>query len=254
MRLSELDWGMLVLWGATAAALAVAVRWLWLLPERLASREAALAARVGVLERDLQALQRMLTEKQNEIDTLRERVRQLESDALLVQGRRPGRGRLLVVGLGTDEALEVDLAALRGVAGLQLAVLRNVTRRSLEALLERHRANGAPVRWLHLAVHGSSEGLGFADGMADWVWLSRHLSGVEVLVLAGCGSDGVADRLSVVRERISMRDEIEHGDAAIFARAFWAGMVQDRGALGALQEALERSPAAVGDQVEYHGV
>lgn len=220
------------------------------------SREQQLEARVALLERDIAGLQRMLTEKQTEIDRLKERLRQLEHGAVApAQTENPPqrqRKNVLVVGVGSDAALEVDLAALRGVAGLQLAVLRNVSKSSLEALLERHRANGFPVRYLHLAVHASHEGLAFDDGLADGLWLSRHLAGVEVLVLAGCESDHVGDLLSVVPAVISMRDEIENRDASIFSRAFWTAIAQGLDVTAALDEALSRSPSQVSEMVELH--
>lgn len=220
------------------------------------SREKQLETRVALLERDIAGLQRMLTEKQNEIDRLTERIRQLEHGAVAAsrtdQPSQRQRKNVLVVGVGSDAALEVDLAALRGVAGLQLAVLRNVSKSSLEALLERHRANGFPVRYLHLAVHASHEGLAFDDGLADGLWLSRHLAGVEVLVLAGCESDHVGDLLSVVPAVISMRDEIENRDASIFSRAFWTAIAQGLDVTAALDEALSRSPSQVSEMVELH--
>lgn len=222
---------------------------------RYQTREQQLEARVALLERDIAGLQRMLTEKQTEIDRLKERIRQLEHGAAAQTENPPPqrqRRNVLVVGVGNDPALEVDLAALRGVAGLQLATLRNVSKASLEALLERHRANGNPVRYLHLAVHASHDGLLLADGLADGLWLSRHLAGVEILVLAGCESDRVGDLLSVVPAVISMRDEIENRDASIFSRAFWAAIAQGMDAQAALEAALERSPSTVAEMVELH--
>ncbi len=219
------------------------------------NREQELLNRVSILERDITALQRMLTEKQNEIDRLTDRIRQLERDVTPAPAAaKPARARkeLLAVGLGEDAMLETDLAALRGIAAFQLAVMRNVKRADLEALLERHRANGSPVRLLHLAMHANHAGLAFSDGMADGLWLSRHLAGVEVLVLAGCESDRVADLLNVVPAVVSMRDEIDNRDASIFARAFWAAMGAGQDAQGAFDEALERSPSTVAEMVELH--
>lgn len=219
------------------------------------SREQELLNRVLILERDITSLTRMLTEKQNEIDRLTERIRQLERDvAQAPAAAKPARARkeLLAVGLGEDAMLETDLAALRGVTAYQLAVMRNVKRADLEALLERHRANGSPIRLLHLSMHASHAGLAFADGLADGLWLSRHLAGVEVLVLAGCESDRVADLLNVVPAVVSMRGEIDNRDASIFCRAFWAAVAAGQDAQGAFDDALERSPSTVAEMVELH--
>jgi len=231
-------------------ALAVVLRRVSNVPE-----EEALEKRISDLERDIQALQRMLTQKQNEIDRLTERIRQLENGVVLPvepTARQRRRRPVLVLGIGTDRMLEADLVALRGVHELQLAVLRDVSRRSMEALLERHRANGFPVRYLHLAVHACDDGLAFADGLADGLWLSRHLSGVEVLVIAGCQSAEVGDLLSVVPYTITMRDEIDNRDASIFSRAFWTEIGHGASVDAALAEALRRSPSVVTEMVEAH--
>ena len=225
-------------------------------PAPVVSREQELLAQVARLRDDVAALQRMLTEKQTEIDRLTKRIQQLEALAgtSATAAAKPARARkeLLAVGLGEDAMLETDLAALRGVTAFQLAVMRNVKRADLEALLERYRANGSPIRMLHLAVHANHAGLAFADGLADGLWLSRHLAGVEVLVLAGCESDRVADLLSVVPAVISMRDEIDNRDASIFCRAFWAAVAAGQDAQGAFDDALERSPSTVAETVELH--
>lgn len=242
--------------------LAVAIRRSARLPQ-IESREDALALRVADLETQIErlegtiaTLQTLLYDRQRMIDQLTERVRQLEHGATAGgwTDTPPQRQRrsVLAVGIGQDQGLEQDLAALRGVCGVQLAVLRDVSKASLEALLERHRANGFPVRYLHLAVHAGQDGLALADGLADGLWLSRHLDGVEVLVIAGCESDRVGDLLSVVRHPITMRAEIEHRDAAIFTRAFWTEVGAGAPVDAALEEALRRSPSEVREMVEAH--
>lgn len=214
------------------------------------TREQELEQRVATLERDIASLQRMLTEKQNEIDTLKERIRQLERDNQPPQQRL--RREILVVGYGADKMLEEDVAALRGVREFQLSVLRDVSKASLATLLERHRARGEPVRFLHLAVHAGPAGLIFSDGLADGLWLSRQLSGVAVLLVAGCESDRVADLLAVVPAVVSMRDEINNRDASIFSRAFWTAIGQGKPPNVAVEYAIERSPTVVGEMVDIH--
>lgn len=234
------------------AALVVALRRSATLPAYV-SREQELLAEVQRLRSDVAALQRMLTEKQTEIDQLTRRIMQLES-AAVAKPASPARRRrdLLAVALGTDTTLEVDVAALRGVAAFQLAVLADAKRADLEALLERHRAAGNPVRFLHLGMHANHQGVAFADGLADGSWLSRNLAGVEVLVLAGCESDRVGDWLSVVPAVVSMRSRIDNRDASIFSRAFWTAIGQGQDVQAALDWALERSPSDVGEMVDLH--
>ena len=66
-------------------------------------------------------------------------------------------------------------------------------------------------------------GLEFSDGMASGQWLSEHLRGVEIMLINGCESDVPADWAGVVPAVISMREEIDHADAAIFCEVFWHG-------------------------------
>lgn len=212
--------------------------------------------RVQMLERDIAGLQRMLVEKQNEIDQLRERIRQLERGAIVDNPNTPTeRRRVLLVGIGDDAMLQEDLAQLRRVqsqTNIRISRLMPVSRASLERTIERHRAAGTPVKLLHLAVHSGPDGLQFSDGVADGMWLSQHLSGVEIAVLAGCSNDTVADMLRVVPAVVSMREEVNNHDAAMFAGAFWLAVGQGMDANEAFERALQRAPALVGEFVELH--
>jgi len=186
--------------------------------------------RVQMLERDIAGLQRMLVEKQNEIDQLRERIRQLERGVITDNPNTPTeRRRVLLVGIGDDAMLQEDLAQLRRVqsqTNIRISRLMPVSRASLERTIERHRAAGTPVKLLHLAVHSGPQGLLFEDGIADGLWLSQHLAGIDIAMLAGCSNDTVADLLRVVPAVVSMREDVDNRDAAIFAGAFWLAVGQ----------------------------
>lgn len=212
--------------------------------------------RVQMLERDIAGLQRMLVEKQNEIDALKDRLRQLERGATTDGPSVPTeRRRVLLVGIGDDVMFQEDLAQLRRVqsqTSIRISRLLPVTRASLERTIERHRASGTPVKLLHLAVHSGPDGLAFEDGIADGLWLSQHLAGIEIAVLAGCSNDAVADLLRVVPAVVSMREDVDNRDAAIFAGAFWLAVGQGMDANEAFERALQRAPALVGEFVELH--
>lgn len=222
----------------------------------LADQATELERKVATLERDVSSLQRMLVEKQNEIDQLRERIRQLERGVSTKASPASGAKRdVLLVGVGSDMILQDDLAQLRRVqaqTNLRISRLLPVSKRSLERTLERHRAAGQSVRYLHLAVHSSPEGLLFEDGVADGMWLSQHLEGLEIAVLAGCSNDQVADCLSVVPAVVSMREDVDNRDAALFTGAFWMAVGQGLDANEAFERALQRAPATVGEFVELH--
>lgn len=226
-------------------------------------RETVLEMRVDELETKLRAteatvatLQKLLYEKQQQIEKLQEQLRQLERGQVAEQAPAQGsQRRVLLVGVGPDSMLQDDLAQLRRVqaqTNVRISRLLPVSKASLERTLERHRAAGTPVKLLHLAVHSEPTGLQFADGLADGHWLSQHLAGVEVALLAGCNNDQVADLLRVVPAVVSMREEVANHDAAIFAGAFWMAVGQGMDVNEAFERALQRAPATVGEFVELH--
>lgn len=214
-----------------------------------------LQRKVALLERDIASLQRMLVEKQNEIDGLTKRIRDLERGAATQDSTPPERRRVLLVGVGDDDMLQEDLAQLRRVqaqTNIRISRLLPVSKSSLERTIERHRVAGTPVKLLHLAVHSGEGGLQFSDGVATGLWLSQQLAGVEIAMLAGCSNDGVADLLRVVPAVVSMREDVDSHDASVFAGAFWLAVGQGMDANEAFERALQRAPSLVGEFVELH--
>lgn len=244
-------------------ALVVAVRRSKALPVQYETKERALERRIAEMEATIKrlestvaTLQALLYDKQNEIDTLNRRIRDLErggpQDSTPVSNERR---RVLLVGLGDDAMLQEDLAQLRRVqaqTNIRISRLLPVSKASLERTIERHRAAGNPVRLLHLSVHSGPQGLLFSDGTADGMWLSQQLAGVEIAVLAGCSNDAVADLLRVVPAVVSMREDVNNHDAAMFSGAFWLAVGQGMDANEAFERALQRAPALVGEFVELH--
>jgi hypothetical protein len=231
------------------------------LPVQLSGREGELVQRVMLLERDIAGLQRMLVEKQNEIDKLTERIRQLErgqsvesATAILLEA--PVMRQVLLACIGNDPMLRLDLAHLRRVqaqTALRLATLDPVTLVDLENTLDRQRLNGTPIRYVHFGVHSDQKGLYLADGVASWEWLSERLDGVDVVVLAGCSNDRIADKLRVVDTVVSVRArEVQNKDASLFIEVFWLAIGNGSSAQEAFELALRRAPARVGEFVELH--
>ena len=133
-------------------------------------------------------------------------------------------GRTLLVCIGPDSALMLDLAALRAVrsaTGLKFQRLLDATRPKFAATLRRERGLGRPVELLHLALHASPEGVEFADGVADGNWLSERLFGVRIMLLASCRGDTIGDWLGVVPHVITLSEDITHEDAAVLTQHFW---------------------------------
>jgi hypothetical protein len=164
-------------------------------------------------------------------------------------------GRTLLVCIGPDSALMLDLAALRAVraaTGLRFMRILDATRAKFDTALRRERKLGRPIELLHLALHASPAGVEFADGVADGSWLSERLFGVRVMLLASCRGDSVGDWLGVVPHVITLREDISHEDAAVLTQHFWhnIGLSMEPGA--ALDEALTHCPPAVSEYVVRH--
>lgn len=161
----------------------------------------------------------------------------------------------LLICVGDDPALDVDLAMLRGVrakTGLAFHSLRRATRASLARSLRRARAVGRPVCFLHLACHATAAGVEFADGLADGAWLSARLEGVDVLVIASCHGDEVGDWLRVVPHVVTFDDELPHAGAGQFTFAFWSAIAHGVHPGDALEQALHSCSAETAEYVVRH--
>lgn len=168
---------------------------------------------------------------------------------------KPTAGKTLLVCVGPDSALMVDLAALRAVqaaTGLKFHRLKDLTRGRFDEYLRRERSKGRPVELVHLAVHASEAGVQFADGVVDGNWLSERLLGVRVMLLAGCEGDGVGDWLGVVPHVITLSEEISHEDAALLTEHFWRGIGLGLDPDRALDAALAKCPPVVAEHVIRH--
>lgn len=185
----------------------------------------------------------------------RGRVQEDEAQKQAVSPSTAARVPTLLVCIGNDPALMVDLAMLRAVkreTGLHFHRIRNATRTAIEDHLRRERELGRPVRYLHLACHGGSQGILLADGMVGGEWLSTHLQGVEVLLLGACKGEMVGDWLAVVPWVVTFADALGHKDAAVVTRAFWTAIANGRSPEDALQVALEAAPPHVSEFVVKH--
>ena len=177
----------------------------------------------------------------------------LGSGALTPSGR--ARRRTLFVFIGHDDALRIDLAALRAVrtaTDFHFKRVMDTTRPKFELTLRRERNLSRPIELIHLAVHASDEGIQFVDGLADGDWLSERLDGVQVMLLACCEGDSVGEWLGVVPYVVSLSEQISHEDAATLTQHFWhnIGMQLEPGE--ALDKALVHCPPAVSEYVIRH--
>lgn len=221
------------------------------------SREAQLAKRIADLEDHIkrqdiviERLQSMLYDKQSKVEELTERVKQLEQDG--VKPKSKDRKESLVLVVGEDKMLRIDIAKLRGIKTLRLSVIDNASMLELRSILEERRSTGQPVKLLHISTHSGPEGVKFTDGLADGQWLSENLKDVEILVIAGCKAHRVASLLTIVPFVVSMRDEIENTDASTFSYHFWSAIGEGKEAEDAFHYALEKSRVVVSEMAEFH--
>jgi len=227
------------------------------------SREQALERRITELENTVTTMQRLLYDKEQqngkllaEITRLTDRVRELER--LVPPAAAPARveqAPTLLAVIGDDEALKIDLAALREVEQdnkMRVSRLYPVTKQRLKMLLDRYRMNGRPIQYVHMAVHSSPEGLAFQGETVTAAWLSENLKSVRVLVINGCRSDVVGDWIGVVPTVVTMREEISHEDAAQFAKLFWTAVANGVAPDEAYYQARDRAPQSVAEFVELN--
>lgn len=222
-----------------------------------------LTLRERALKDEIEKLARLLDEARSKIDQLEQLVQYLLQE-LQIRGSNEAdvngtesidARRSVLVAVGPDRMLDVDLAAFRAVAtrtNLRFQRLRDVTKNRFERFLERHRSSGRPIRYVHLATHAGPDGVEFADGRVDGVWLSERLGGVEVLLLDGCEASNVGDLLGVVPYVVTMNEPIDNHDAMLFAEAFWCEIGNGKPAEVAFYLALDRSPPVISEFAELH--
>lgn len=168
-----------------------------------------------------------------------------------------GENSPLLVVVGSDEDLELDLASLRAVQTDTGMGFRRVTDATLEKVVQRMnraRINGRPYDKMHMSVHSGPEGSGVYLGkeLVTGVELSEIMKGIKILLIAGCEGGSIGDVLGVVPFVVTISEEVSHGDAALFSRAFWTQIGKKRKPDDALRLALQLAPSGMDEYVEGH--
>lgn len=173
----------------------------------------------------------------------------------LIESALPIQPLHLLVVVGTDLQLQVDLTAfrkLRAHGQVRFNRLVNVTSLHFERYLERARMARDPVRYLHMAVHSNGSEIALADTWVDGTWLSERLQDVEILFLAGCHGDLIGDLLSIVPCVVTVTEEISHHHAMLLAESFWSEIALGREPRHALENALDRCPPVLSEFAQLH--
>ena len=202
-----------------------------------------------------QALQ--MQQQHAQIGVLQARIQELETQLARYLPKPANSAQpALLVGVGPEAGLDVDLTALREVQRksngcFRFTRLLPVSFENLKNSLARRREAGNPIRNVHLAVHAGEDGVIFTDGLVSGVRLSEVLQDVDVLLLAGCEADQVGDLLGVVASVITLREAVPMGDARAMTTVFWGAIAEGLDAAAAFERVLERCPA-ISEYIELH--
>jgi hypothetical protein len=220
-------------------------------------------AQIHKLDREIQRLLKMIDELKRQRQELKAQAQQharlryeLEQRNAEQQGGG-GNGQVtpLLVAIGSDKALDIDLASLRAVeteTGMPFRRIGHATLDTLRQRLARGRLYGRPYDKLHLAVHSVEQGIELGGQIVDSADLSEVLRGVRVLLLAGCEGTRVGDFLGVVPYVVTLDEKVTHDDAALFTRVFWTQIGYGLEPGEAVEKALERAPSGMNEYVEQH--
>jgi hypothetical protein len=216
----------------------------------------ALTRRVKELELKITYLQeedirkgRMIFEMQTELVAARERIRFLEGQQVGKPAMAVIEEQPLMVVIGDDPALLVDLAALRGARGLRVTRLLPASYGTLKATIERFRRQGKALENIHFSVHSGPEGIQL-DRVVKPAELSELLRGVRVALFMGCTSTEIGDLLTVIPAVVAFREPVPHDEAWQFALLFWRAIGDGLLPAAAFDRAVERGPTAIAEYAE----
>ena len=217
--------------------------------ESLTRRVKELEAKISYLQEEDIRKGRMIFEMQTELGAARERIRFLEGQQIAKPVMAVIEDVPLMVVIGDDPSLVVDLAALRGTKGLRVTRLLPATYKDLKLTIERFRRQGKPLENVHFSVHSSPEGIKL-DRLVKPTELSELLRGVRVAVFMGCTSAEIADLLAVIPSVVAFREPVPHEEAWQFALLFWRAIGEGLRPADAFERALERGPTAISEYAE----
>jgi hypothetical protein len=226
-----------------------------LISGRLPKREGELD-RLRNLEAKMKYLQdedirkgQMIATLQAELIAARERIRFLEGQQAVKPVMAIVDDAPLMVVIGDDPALVVDLAALRGAKGLRVTRVMPATYSRLKSDIERFRRQGKPVEFVHFAIHAEPNGIKL-DRVVKPTELSEILRGVRVAVFMGCQTAEIGDFLAVIPSVVAFREDVPHDEAWQFSLLFWRAIGDGLTPADAFVRAIERGPTAIGEYAE----
>lgn len=195
--------------------------------------------------------QQIIEYLQKQVILLNNKVALLESSAVDKKGQSSNDYYLLAV-VGSDAAARDDINALRQ-SGINVVMSHPPTIESFERRLNNLRATDRLPRGIHFGLHAGSNGIEFEDKIATIEWLSENLSGIEVILIAGCSGSEIGFQLATRRQRVvTVQHEIDSDHAALLTRVFWEQIASGKNVLSAFSEAKRRLPLDVTELMELH--
>jgi len=209
----------------------------------------ALEAKIKYLHDEDIRKGQLIASLQIELAAARERIRYLEGQ----HDSKPVLGVIeeqpLMVVIGDDPALVVDLAALRGIRGLRVTRLIQATYRDLKLTVERFRRQGKPLELLHFAIHAQPDGI-LLDRLVKATELSELLRGARVALFMGCTTAQIGDLLAGIPAVVTFREPVPHDEAWQFSLLFWKAIGEGLSPAAAFDRAIERGPTAIGEYAD----
>lgn len=206
------------------------------------------------LNKEIQRLMARLEQMTHQRDELTEEhnnlLRELETKGVI----EPKPVSPILVAIGSDAMLKLDIAAFRAVeteTGLGFQRVPKATLAELKYRLDLARSKGRPYDKLHLAVHAVPAGIELGGTLVDSEALSEILRGVKILVIAGCETTHTGAFLGVVPYVVTFSEAVSNNDAAFFCEAFWTQIGKRKKPQEALKIALSLSPSGLSEYIEH---
>lgn len=215
-----------------------------------------LEATIEVLQEGHVRDQQRITELERELAKTKG---ELERVKMQLASRSPTEGeRVLLAVIGGDPDLRVDLAALRKVENdCDITVTRCLPNRfdRFQAILNRYRKEGRPIRYVHFSVHSRATpaAAAFDDGPVGGEQLSGVMNDVKICFLDGCESDMLGDVLGIVPAVMTWREKVTMEHGALATELFWGAIGKGLAPRAAYQQTRARLPAEVAEYLEFHG-
>ena len=201
---------------------------------------------------EIDSLRKQLVEANIKIKELETIVENFKMNNFPISSGKRNLEVLLVV-IGDDPDLKIDLATLRAVkrvSGLNFTRLLNATLEDFHRVMSEARLSDKPIKRVLFSVHANRDGI-LLDHVVNAEQLSADLQDVEILMIAGCESASIGQWLGVAKYVITLREKVPMDDASRFIEAYWTSIGKFVDPEDAFYDAINKVPT-VGEYAEIH--